>query len=58
MLNRNKFNFYQAEGETYGETMSEIKRIITDYVDEYKKYGQLQPKKMKLFFHLSLYFHL
>ncbi len=37
------FQGCHVEGETYEETMSEIKLVIADFVDEYKKNGEEIP---------------
>ena len=37
------FQGCHVEGETYEETMSEIKRVIVDFVDEFKKNGKEIP---------------
>ena len=37
------FQGCHVEGETYEETMSEIKRVITDFVDENRKNGEEIP---------------
>ena len=37
------FQGCHVEGETYEETMSEIKQVIADFVDEYRKNGEEIP---------------
>ena len=37
------FQGCHVEGETYEELMNELRRVITDFVDEYKKNGEEIP---------------
>lgn len=37
------FQGCHVEGETYEETVNEIRRVVADFVDEYKKNGDEIP---------------